>query len=140
MFTHFGFPIILQSQMTTCVSQLGHNVSDNVIFNGKLIQLLLYMCRRSGAQPGFLIEGEPGASEASFIWGQAPSENFKITVYNDRLYCMRAQVPTLQSPNAGHPTYILYFCEIYMLYNNTLIEFYDSNVTQRRLNTESQDL
>ena len=36
--------------------------------------------------------GGPGASEASFIWesgGQAPSENFEITVYNDRLYSMR---------------------------------------------------
>ena len=22
------------------------------------------------------------------VWGQAPSENFKITVYNDRLYSM----------------------------------------------------
>ena len=45
-------------------------------------------------------------------------------------------IPTLQCPNARHPTYILYFCKVYTLYNNTLIEFYVSNVTQRRLNTK----
>ena len=47
LYRNFGVYVLDKSGVDTCVPQFGHNVSDNEIFNEKLIQMLLYMRMQS---------------------------------------------------------------------------------------------